>query len=102
MIVMYDRDCRYDRDYSPSKDYYPSYYHSNGVTKDNVVTRVVTTQVVLQCTVLLQHLSNTSLNGITCSDIVPTSGERSAAPCTSNSWRSPARLPRQHNRRNWH
>ena len=55
MIVMYDRDCRYDRDYSysPSKDYYPSYYHiyhSNGVTKDNVVTRVVATRVVLQCT----------------------------------------------------
>ena len=32
-----------------TKYYYPSNYGSNGVTKDNVVTRVVTTRVVLQC-----------------------------------------------------
>ena len=49
MIVMYNRDCRYDRDYSPSKDYYHSNYGRNGVTKDNVVTTIVTTRVVLQC-----------------------------------------------------
>ena len=52
MRVMYNRYCRYDkRLFSFKRLYYGSNYHSNGVTKDNVVTTVVTTRVVLQCSV---------------------------------------------------
>ena len=70
MIVMYNRYCRYDRDYSPSKDYYHSNYGRNGVTKANVVTTVVTTRVVLQCTVCALRVSGDRFDCARASDVV--------------------------------